>query len=122
MAKIRKVVRRTIEQRDDGTHTITGVNAAIAANVGEGGSTSTRSSSRQRIVQRSGRTIAESEHTVESSEEGGAGGPLHPGELREEEPTELPHREGTYERLQEKAEDELAEGKISDPEEDQTQR
>ena len=71
--KIRKVVRKTIDEHDDGVDVVGGVNAAISANVGEKGGTTSRVSSRQRIriVQRGGRTeVHHEEAGVDEGEEG----------------------------------------------------
>jgi hypothetical protein len=59
---IRKIIRRPIRLARDGVDVVAGVNAAVAANVGErGGSTSV--SSRQQIVQRSGQTVVSDSET-----------------------------------------------------------
>lgn len=50
--KVRRVIKRTIDHEEDGVNVKGGINAVIAANVGEK-STSTHVSSKQRIVQRS---------------------------------------------------------------------
>jgi hypothetical protein len=52
---VRKVVSKRIRHADKGVDVVGEVNAAIAANVGERGSTS-RVSSRQHVVHRSGVT------------------------------------------------------------------
>jgi hypothetical protein len=104
VSKVRKTVKEKVEKRGDGVSFVAAVNAVVTGNVGEEeGMTSTSASSRQRIVQRSGRTVVHSEHRAESHGEAPAEGPLDPEELREEEATELPHREGTLDRLQEEA-------------------
>jgi hypothetical protein len=50
--QIRKIIQRRIRKRGNGVDVVGDVNAAIAANVGERGA-HTRTSSSQRIVQRS---------------------------------------------------------------------
>ena len=60
--KIRKVIRKEVQHDDDGVSVAGGLNAVIAANVNESDS-KTHISSRQRIVQRSGETVVESEQT-----------------------------------------------------------
>jgi hypothetical protein len=53
---LRKKIQKTIRSTDPGTSGVVHVNAAIAANVNEPGTTRTHVSSKQRIVQRGGRT------------------------------------------------------------------
>ena len=60
---IRKVISRRIRKQADGVDLAGDVNAVISANVGERGSV-TRTSSKQRIVQRSGRTLSEESSEV----------------------------------------------------------
>ncbi len=103
MSKVRKTVRQKVEKHGDGVSFVAAVNAVVTGNVGEEGATSTSASSHQRIVQRSGRTVVHSEHRAEGHGEAAADEPLDPEELREEEATELPHREGTYDLLREEA-------------------
>ena len=55
--KIGKTVQRRIRRRNGGIDVLADVNAAVAANVGEG-SSGVSVSSRQNIVQRSGRTTS----------------------------------------------------------------
>jgi hypothetical protein len=83
--KIRKVFKEQLKSRMKGVNAASSVNAVVSANVNEPGSTRTRVSSRQRVVQRGGRTHVESE------------------EVRSEDGTELPDREGTYDELREEA-------------------
>ncbi|HEX2232774.1 MAG TPA: hypothetical protein VHG69_05370, partial [Thermoleophilaceae bacterium] len=83
--KIRKVFKEQLKSRKKGVNAAGAVHAVISANVNEPGSTHTRVSSRQRVVQRGGRTVVESE------------------EVRDEDGTELPDREGTYDELREEA-------------------
>jgi hypothetical protein len=64
--KIRKLINKRLEHDEDGVQVAAAVNAAVSANVNEPGST-TRASSRQRVVQRDGRTIVESEQGESSS-------------------------------------------------------
>ena len=55
--RVAKIIRRRIRKSSDGVNFAGDINAAIAANVGERGtSTHAHTSSSQRIVQRSGRT------------------------------------------------------------------
>ena len=64
--KVRKVIGRYLEDEvedKDGNINVAGsVNAVVSANVDEPGSHRTRVSSRQRIVQRNGRTEVFEEH------------------------------------------------------------
>ena len=53
--KFKKVINERIDEKKDGVNVAGGVNAVISANVGESGS-KTSVSSRQRIVQRDGKT------------------------------------------------------------------
>jgi hypothetical protein len=53
--RVAEIIRRRLRSRSEGVDFAGDVNAVIAANVGERGA-STRVSSEQRIVQRSGRT------------------------------------------------------------------
>jgi hypothetical protein len=68
--KLQKLIRRQIRHDGEGSHVVGDVNAAISANVNEPGPSHTHVSSRQRIVQRSGRRSApeREEATGESSE------------------------------------------------------
>ena len=64
--KLRKVVNRRFAKRA-GRSTVAGaVNAVFAANVNERSASSTRASSRQRIVQRGGRTVVTDEGSSEA--------------------------------------------------------
>jgi hypothetical protein len=83
--RIHKVFKRELKSRIKGIRAAGGLNAVVSGNVNEPGSTRTRVSSRQRIVQRGGRTVVESE------------------EVTDEDGTELPDREGTYDELREEA-------------------
>jgi hypothetical protein len=96
--KVRKVFKEQFKSRKKGVNTASAVNAVVSANVNEPGSKRTRVSSRQRVVQRGGRTVVESE------------------EVRDEDGTELPDREGTYDELREEAtrKQDQAEGKEGD--------
>jgi hypothetical protein len=69
---IRKIIDRRIRHSGDGVDVVGDVNAVISANVNEPGG-STHVSSRQRVVQRSGKTVV-SEQTDEGGEHGGARG------------------------------------------------
>jgi hypothetical protein len=63
--KVKKVINEPINEQQDGVNVAGGINAVISANVGESGS-STSVSSRQRIVQRDGKTeVFESEVSEE---------------------------------------------------------
>lgn len=118
MSKVRRTVKEKGGKRSDGVSFVAAVNAVVAGNAGEEGATSTSASSHQRIVQRSGRTVVHTEHRAESHGEAAPDEPLDPVELREEEATELPHREGTYDLLQEEADAEAAREGGEAPEED----
>ena len=68
--KLRKVIQKTIRQHGDRTDAVANVNAAVAANVNEPGRSHTHVSSKQRIVQRGGRTeVLESEQTTKGGPE-----------------------------------------------------
>ena len=70
--RIRRVVRKTIDEHHDGVDVVGGLNATISADVGEKGGSSSRVSSRQRIrvVQRAGRTeVLQDEDGVDEGEE-----------------------------------------------------
>ena len=68
--KLRKVIQKTIRHRDGGTDVAGNINAAVAANVNEPGRSHTHVSSKQRIVQRGGRTeVFESEQTTKGGPE-----------------------------------------------------
>jgi hypothetical protein len=58
--RLSKLIQRRIRKHDRGVDLVGDVNAAISANVGERGATTSTSSS-QRIVQRSGRTQVSTE-------------------------------------------------------------
>jgi hypothetical protein len=106
--KVRRLIRKRLERQKDGVQVAAGVNAVVSANVNEPGS-STRASSRQRVVQRNGRTIVESEdeqdppgpHTGDEqhADERSVGS----SELGREHAEELPDREGTYDELRREA-------------------
>ena len=59
--KIKKVIRKELDHDQNGVHVAGGVNAVIAATVNEGRGSHTHVSSRQRIVQRKGKTTVEEE-------------------------------------------------------------
>jgi hypothetical protein len=65
--KLQKIISRRIRHRGGGVDAVGDINAAISANVGERGQ-STSVSSHQRVVQRSGRTVV-SESKKETSKE-----------------------------------------------------
>ncbi len=64
---VRKLIQRRIRGKQDGVDLFADVNAAIAANVGETGSSSTHVSKSQRIVQKDGQTVV-SERTERREE------------------------------------------------------
>ena len=66
--RILRVINRRFAKRGAGGSVAGAVNVVAAANVDEAGPSSTRVSSRQRIVQRGGRTVVVSEERT--SEEG----------------------------------------------------
>ena len=69
---IRKLIEKRIRHSSGGVDVVGDVNAVIAANVDERGSTS-QVSSRQRVVQRSGETVvSETQTTTEGGAEGDA--------------------------------------------------
>lgn len=61
--RFKKVIRRVLDEHRDGVDIAGGVNAVVAVNDGEDGTT-TRVSSRQRIVQRDGETVVHEEETI----------------------------------------------------------
>jgi hypothetical protein len=66
---IRRVVRKRIRRDDGGVHLDADINAVVAGNVNESGSTSAVSS-RQRIVQRSGRRVDGTKDEKQQEDEG----------------------------------------------------
>jgi hypothetical protein len=62
---VRKIIDRTIRRRDEGVDVVADVNAVIAANVNESGG-HTHVSNRQRIVQRSGKTVVSDGETTDT--------------------------------------------------------
>jgi hypothetical protein len=54
--RLRKIIRKTIRRSGPGGTVAGGVNVVVAANVDEPGNSRTSVSSRQRVVQRGGRT------------------------------------------------------------------
>ena len=62
---LRKIVQRRIRKEADGVGVAADVNAAVAANVNEPGPSHTHVSTRQRIVQRSGKTQVDETERVE---------------------------------------------------------
>jgi hypothetical protein len=68
--RFKKVINEPIDQEVDGVHVTGGINAVITANVNESGSSVTRVSSKQRIVQRNGKTEV-FEQTNDTDDEGG---------------------------------------------------
>jgi hypothetical protein len=68
---LRKVIRKRIQESRDGVNVAGSIDAVIAANVNEPGTTSTHVSSNTRIVQRDGRTeVFETEPDLKTKEEG----------------------------------------------------
>lgn len=64
--KIRKQVSKPFRHEDEDVSVAGAVNAVVSANVNEPGAGHTRVSSRQRIVQRNGRTeVFEEHHSVD---------------------------------------------------------
>ena len=63
--KINRVIRRKLKGDSEGQGIAGGVNAVIAANINEPGHSHTSVSSKQRIVQRGGKTIVHEEETRE---------------------------------------------------------
>ncbi len=61
---LREVIQKTVRASGRGTDTVGNVNAAVTASVNEPGPSRTHVSSRQRIVQRGGRTDVTEEHDV----------------------------------------------------------
>ena len=66
---VRKLIQRRIRHQGGGVDLVGDVNAVIAANVNDRGSSHTSVSSRQRIVQQGGRTVVSEERS--ESREGG---------------------------------------------------
>ena len=63
--RIRKTIDKPIRYQRDGINVVGGINAHVSANVSEGGSVSgTSVRSRNRIVQRNGRTEIDRETTT----------------------------------------------------------
>ncbi|HWB72600.1 MAG TPA: hypothetical protein VG452_10295 [Egibacteraceae bacterium] len=69
--RFRKVVNRPVEVDEDGVRVAGGVNAVVSANVNERGPSRSRVSSRQRIVQRGGKTVVDEREVV--ADDGAAG-------------------------------------------------
>lgn len=71
---VHKVIRKRIRESSKGVNVAGDVNAVISANVGERGRTThTSSSSKQRIVQRSGSQTHRDDAAEEEGEEAGGG-------------------------------------------------
>jgi hypothetical protein len=64
--KYRKVINKKLDDSSDGVNVAGGINAVIAANINEPGTTHTSVSSKQTIVQKNGKTYV---HEEESREE-----------------------------------------------------
>jgi hypothetical protein len=69
--KVRKVIKRAVRRNEPGMNVASDVNAVLAANVNEPGSSHTEVSSKQRVVQRS---------TKDDQAEAGKGGMDERGE------------------------------------------
>lgn len=67
--RIKKVFNKKLEGGEEGVSVAGGINAAVAANVNEPGPTSTSVKTRQRIVQKNGKTVI---HESETREEEGS--------------------------------------------------
>lgn len=63
--RLKKVIRRVLDEHRDGVDVVGGVNAVVAVNDGEDGATTSRVSSRQRIVQRDGETVVHEHETTQ---------------------------------------------------------
>lgn len=59
--KVRKLIQKRLRHEGSGVNLAGDVNAAVSANVNEPGPSHTHVSSRQRVIQRSGRTRASEE-------------------------------------------------------------
>lgn len=66
-----RVIQKRIRRNEDGANVVGDINAAIAANTGESGTSHSRVVSRQRIVQRSGKTEESEVSSRELIEENG---------------------------------------------------
>jgi hypothetical protein len=66
--KFRKIISKPFRHEGKDASVAGGLNAVVSANVNEPGRSHTRVSSRQRIVQRNGRTEVFEEHHSSSSE------------------------------------------------------
>lgn len=68
--KIRKQVTKYVLHSEDGVNVVGSINAAVAADVNEPGPSRTKVSSRQRIVQRNGKTeVFEESHSFGDGEQ-----------------------------------------------------
>ena len=65
--RINRIIRKKLDDDSAGQAVAGGVNAVISANVNEPGHSHTSVSSKQRIVQRNGKTIVHEEETREES-------------------------------------------------------
>jgi hypothetical protein len=61
--RLSKVISKTLRREGNGAQVAGRIDAAIAANVNEQGATRSRTKTRQRIVQRSGRTVVSQQRT-----------------------------------------------------------
>ena len=62
--RINKVIQKRLRRRGDGVNVVGDVNAAVADNVGEGGTSRSRIASRQSIVQRSSKKTGRSKQSL----------------------------------------------------------
>jgi hypothetical protein len=65
--KFKRVINKQINEKKDGVNVAGGINAVVSGNVGESGS-KTSVSSRQRIVQRDGKTEVIQQEVAEGGE------------------------------------------------------
>jgi hypothetical protein len=63
LVKINKVIQKRLRRRGDGVNIIGDVNATVAGNIGEGGTSRSRIASRQSIVQRSSKNTGRSKQS-----------------------------------------------------------
>jgi hypothetical protein len=66
--RLSKVISKTHRREGQATQVAGRIDAAIAANVNEQGTTHSRTKTRRRIVQRSGRTVVAEQHTENDEE------------------------------------------------------
>ena len=73
--RFKKLISEPIDKEADGVHVTGGINAVVSANVNEPGSSVTSVSSKQRIVQRNGKTevfeqTIDTDDTKEANDDG----------------------------------------------------